>query len=319
MITPPTLTNHETAGWEVESQEEFLTTALKDYNKHDTKATPFNIKSGENAERFREFVGYQDWLLAADFEEQGYKISDVERPAVLDSQGYQSPSIASLSLKYNLGRYREEWSQKLKKFGATLYELAMLGDGIDDGLLDRPPYAYQGEEIEKLVAAAARSCNAASFRMVFSGITGEKLSEKVLNKVKCNKYGQEVAPIEFYAGILKSEHFKERYNKRVDMFDAYGASLADISRVAKTVKSKEGEVYCVAALSSRVVSSTGHRVVVLSADENHVVYHDPGVIGGGEAIKIPKKEFAEKWAGGYNRALLFVSRDIAQANPRPIK
>jgi hypothetical protein len=318
MITVPTPTSHETVGWGVEGQEEFLTAALEGYSR-DSQPTPFNIKSGENAEEFREFVGYQDWLLAADFADRGYKISDAQRPAVLDSHGYQSPSIQNLSVKYNLSYCREEWSKKLKKFGATLYELSMIGGNINEGLLSCPPYAYQGEEIDKVTSAAVRSCNAANFRMVFGGITGEKLSEKVLNRVKNLKHGQEVAPMEFYAGILKSEHFKQRYSKKIDMFDTYGASLSDISKVAKVVKAKGGEAYCVAALSSRIITATGHRVVILSADDKDVVCHDPAVSGGGEAIKIPRKKFAERWAGGYNRTFLFVSRDIPQADLRPVE
>lgn len=305
--------NCEAPEWSVGTQEEFLTAALDGYDKYDAQS-PFIIKSGENAARFKEFVGYQDWLLAADFEERGYKISDAQRPAVLEARAYQSRPIQDLCLKYSLKYYREEWGGKLQRFGATLCKLSLTGGIIDEGLLDRPPYSPQGEEIKEIASASTRSCNAANFRMVFGGITGQKLGEKVLNKVKCQKYGHEVAPMEFYAGILKSEHFKQRYRKKVDMFDTYGASFSDISKVARVVKAKGGDVYCVAALSSKALAGTGHRVTILNADESSVTCHDPGMTSGGEAIKIPRQEFAERWAGGYNRAFIFVSRDIAQSS-----
>ncbi len=157
---------------------------------------------------------------------------------------------------------------------------------IQKGLLEAPPYQAQQDH---------RTCAIANFCMIFAGITGIFIPERVIFEA-----AKEVEGI-----IIKGTHGARMINpdklwqmlQNVFTYKFLGMNIDVLNGIFAHWK-KGGpnrEAYLTVSLSSEVVEGGTHEVVVLGIDEKYVIVHDPSQRVGAANRQIDKKDFIHRW------------------------
>ena len=182
------------------------------------------------------------------------------------------------------------------------------GQLLHPDTVDDPPYYPTKHDWGS--ADASNGCANACFRMIFGGIARETPSQTALSTQLIKKYGTSIVHDEVLTNLLKTPAFKDTYGKQVHTVEYIGADLEHIQKAAQLVKSHrpESRVYCLINLGSASEPTfIWHTGVLLAADEQRVVYHDPSGTTGGPYHALSKEHFLTRWAQTYNRAKLVIS------------
>jgi predicted double-glycine peptidase len=172
--------------------------------------------------------------------------------------------------------------------------------------LNRPPYRFQGDSGFEILKD--KGCANACFRMIYEDITGETLHECVVMEGMQNVYGSHMVEDEAYLRLFYSKTFKDAFpDKPVNTVSIAGANLQTIAKIREKLGPKR-KVYGIVDLQTEnVETGQWHTNILLGADGNNVIVHDPSQKNGGPGKAISKQEFYKRWAVGYNRAHLVIT------------
>lgn len=202
---------------------------------------------------------------------------------------------------------RDMRTERVERLGVETIGPHIMQQILEPGVLNTPPYAYQGEHWD---GDSPRACANACFRMVFEGITGWKPYEDVIAQQMIDHHGSHIVDDSEYHKIFATDIFSEITSRRVRTVEIIGADLRTIGNIALRLKQKgpDTQVYSIVSLGSQSAArDVWHTCVLTGADETEVICHDPGSTKGCADKAIRKTDFARRWAITYNRAQIIVA------------
>jgi hypothetical protein len=156
--------------------------------------------------------------------------------------------------------------------------------------------------------------------MVIDAIRGRSSNHKALNHAAADVFGTSTLHDDEYLKLLSSGALTRRLGKDVGAVSFMGADLRTLAELSTKIRTKlpDKQVYCIVSLLSELhtddtvlhpPSSVGvwHSNVILWANGESVVVHDPSAIRGGAQREIPKDVFMKRWAQAYLRGHLIVA------------
>lgn len=234
-------------------------------------------------------------------------------PECLMPRSYQSSRTASMVEAigfFNPNIRREIEKQRFAKVGAIQRLVDnklpdLMQQDLPEGLLDVPRHRWQSFH---------RGCAGASFLMVMDAITGERTPVEAFEMGYCTVHNDSAVHDEEFLKLYQTEVFKERFGKDVYTLNFMGADLAFIAKLAANIKQKMPgkRVYCTVSLlsdSSPYNAERGiwHTNVLLGADSERVMVHDPARDTGGPYKSVPKDVFLYRWAQAYSTGNLIIA------------
>ena len=196
---------------------------------------------------------------------------------------------------------REKKDDELTKLSQQNIVPKLQKQTIPQGVLDIPPHYYPQE--------SSRTCVTANFRMIFEALTGRTLEETTLldaartqGLINEGQIAGELLPEETLLKLFQADKFKEHFPETIArVIDLDSADFEDISELVSGLKAKAPslQAYCMARIGSEVFEEGWHSVLLLSADEQNVVVHDPSNKVGGASKRISKPDFAQRWGKAF--------------------
>jgi hypothetical protein len=218
---------------------------------------------------------------------------------------------ASAPIVSRVGQIANAYEAMLASFAETETRPVLAPQIIPFGTLTKPPYLTQPNTLDENAPPLSSSgCANACFRMTWAALTGEELDHYTVARAMEQTFGSHVVESQRYLNILRSQVFQSRYGP-TQAFDIVGADLRAIAQIASGARGKGYDtVVCIVQLSSETSKRSTHQCVLLRADVDNVVLHDPSATYGASTRAMPKAEFARRWAIGLNQALIVVSRQL---------
>lgn len=184
------------------------------------------------------------------------------------------------------------------------------GVAIEPGILDEPPYLYQGDG--SFGESRDRGCFNACFRMVFSAITGDYAHEGAVADGLRKVHRSVVAEDEEYLKVFSTRAFKAAYpDKATKVLTIHGADLVTLKTLTTKLKGKRPDVsaYCIINIESEVAPDIWHTNILLGTERDDVVVHDPAAdkSRGKSFRRIGKVVFHQRWAAAHNRAHVIIA------------
>jgi hypothetical protein len=232
---------------------------------------------------------YQSWEAKA-------KSNEIERS--LTDQQYHD--------KWSLSRMR---LQALHDLGES-FSQTTISPEIKPGLLEEPPYCYQGDGDPK---NSGQACFNACFRMVFAGITGDFLHERSVRRAGQYVTNSSTMEDERYLRSFNTPTFRKNYpEKTVVTYTFIGASMGMLAKVVGKLKSSKpnSSIYSIVNLQTetRPFESIWHTNILLGTIGDQVLVHDPTDYEHGAANRaIDMTSFHRRWAVALNRAHLIIA------------
>ncbi|HVA97079.1 MAG TPA: hypothetical protein VND99_05485 [Candidatus Acidoferrales bacterium] len=271
---------------------------------------PSKIHVGPYFSNFAEIQAYLEEQRTAMSAESGVDLS----PEIFFPETYQS-GAANLQVQHmdrEINRRRlsviNERRRRIYEISADITTPAVVNQTISEGVLAVPPFYRQDG-----LPADSASCIAANFRMIFAALAGWAPTEKTLeDAISTIEYTRHHAD-DMYLKLLQTPSFIHEIRKRVSVVSYMGADLDKIAEVADKVHNAnpDAQVFALVNLGSEREGSPDilHANILLSADGENVICHDPtpNTYGGPNKV-IPKEEFARRWALAYNRVHIIVVR-----------
>lgn len=268
-----------------------------------------------------EGLGYKPKVVKGPFlddfsgvmEHVGQKLKELHpslTPEYVMPDGYQSPEvkmrISGMKPRISTGirKLRDERRRLIDQLVEEKISPTLETQTLPAETLSVPPYLSQTKN--------GADCVGACFRMVFEGVTGWAPPQDLLNKHLRLRHNNVKVDDEVLMGIFQTDAFKAMSDKKVTAYELMGTDLAQIGRLSTKVKDRwpESDVFCTVYQSSRTVSDSNilHHNVLLEADGEKVVTHDPRSDVCGPFYEQSYEEFADRWAVSYNRAHLVVAK-----------
>jgi hypothetical protein len=176
---------------------------------------------------------------------------------------------------------------------------------IPEGVLGVPPYYMQ--------EYSGQACFRACFRMIFDGMTGSAPGELALGAALTEVHRDTLVHDEEFLKVFSSPTFQKLYpNVDAQVITITGANLDTIKTLAEGLQAKQPDrkVYCVVSLQTETAQnrSVWHTNVLLGADADTVITHDPSSKWAGKPFRTQSKEnFYSRWAVAFNRAHLIIA------------
>ncbi|HSX17568.1 MAG TPA: hypothetical protein VLH86_05730 [Patescibacteria group bacterium] len=220
-----------------------------------------------------------------------------------------------------LAALRAKRLAELRRLGREVFGPVLKDQKIEPGVLSVPPYFQQGDNGDPDKWMARVGCMNACFRMVFGGISGWRPDELMVGNAIINTANRphehtinRKSTDAHYMQVFHTERFRETFPGQTTTRIITGADLATIASYASAIRQKRpnAQVYCIAKVGTETDDldnpDKAHAVVLTGADADYVYCHDPApFIGTGKANRrMLKSTFAQRWAVGYNTALLVV-------------
>lgn len=210
---------------------------------------------------------------------------------------------------------RVERVNNLEAIANTVTIAATKGQTIDEGLLNTPPFYYQGDmtnEYSKYSADDHRrqGCANACFRMVCSDLIGLPIRHEDVVAQLRKHFGSHLIDNYQYLNFFHSTALNRFTGRSIATIDMLGADFNSIAGIARGARNRWPgcNVYCITPLGSEAASKTiMHQGVLLAVDENSVTYHDPSGVSGKAERTIPKIDFVQRWARGLNQAMFVIA------------
>lgn len=223
---------------------------------------------------------------------------------VLQPDFYQDPGIKKLLRSLDLRQQRRIWdlsydlSAGHNLLAINLWSLQQ-DDIIGPGTLDQPRYLRQKDSTR---------CANAALRMLFQGITGEAVSESAVDP---ERYWLKYRHDREYLNIFHSQRFREQYGMSVQTICFSGMTLETLGKLAGKIKAADSarKVFVVTALETETAEDKRiqHRSVLLGAEGDEVILHDPAPGVGEAARRIAKQEFCRRWAATQNSGYMVIA------------
>lgn len=175
-------------------------------------------------------------------------------------------------------------------------------------ILDVPPFYPTMDDWRR--EQSEKGCSNACFRMIFSALTGQSLSQTALSEQLIETYGTSVVHDEVLTNLLKTPLFEQTYGKQVSTVKYLGMDFDRIQRVTMAIKQRrpESQVFCIVNLSSASSTErTWHSGILLGADKDSVAYHDPSTTHGGAYSTADRETFTRRWTKTYNRTKFVIA------------
>ncbi len=175
-------------------------------------------------------------------------------------------------------------------------------------MLDVPPFLRATDDWQ--YHGAGQACASACLRMVFRAITDYPLSQTALGDALVAKYRTPIVHDEILVKLLQTPTFCHLSGKSVATGEYIGTDFERLQTIVSTIKQQrpDAQVFCLVNLSSRAAGRrTWHTSILLAADPEKVVYHDPSNVHGGAYETEEKLSFTKRWAQTYNRARLIIA------------
>lgn len=180
---------------------------------------------------------------------------------------------------------------------------------LERGLLAIPSYESQtGGDI------GTRECFNACFRMVFNSLTDLDTTQDEVRIALNSSVG--IGPIddEEYLKVFADPRFQEMSGRKCRVVSLIGTDLGVLDKTVRAVKQRQPDanVYSIVSLLSEGVlagdlNTVWHTGVLLYADDDHVIMHDPNERIGRRGRNFPKKDFLQRWGSTFNRAHLVIA------------
>lgn len=176
---------------------------------------------------------------------------------------------------------------------------ALSSQELPTGLLTTPSLYYPQER--------ARGCSAANFRMIFQELTGQNIPERDIFAQAVTQGSTVQIPLGISVdeglllNIFQTNAFKKRFpSVGVIIVPMSGVDFDDIISFIQKIKQKfpsdqQMETFVTISIQSEVTEEGWHQVLLLSADKESVVIHDPSNLVGGANRKLPKDQFSKRW------------------------
>lgn len=171
-------------------------------------------------------------------------------------------------------------------------------------ILNQPPYSKQSREQE---------CVAATMLMVLKDVSPGPISDFAFYNGLNDGLGSYLADDDFYLNLLESEALSRQINKAVGAISFFGADLNFVARIAQKVRERKPHagIYCIVGLLSDSSPATWlkgiwHSNVLLAADEDTVLVHDPRRR---PERRLDKRQFFERWMQAYAKGHIIVVED----------
>ncbi len=267
----------------------------------EAKNQPYRGKDivGPLKDRFNEHIAVIKQQLAA---------IDPDLPLeVLHAEYYQSRDVHQLVASFDfhvrnriemLGRYLPVRHRLL---AIDLWP-AQRDHVIEAGVLDRPRYIQQKDPTR---------CANTAFRMIFQGVTGESVSELAVDPPSPYRFLDEYRHDKEYLSVFHSQRFKEQYGVGVQTICFSGMTLETIAKLARKVKAADNtrKVFVATALETETAKDKRiqHRTVLLGAEEDEVILHDPAPGVGEAERRLTKREFCKRWAATQNSGYMVIA------------
>lgn len=231
-------------------------------------------------------------------------------PDVFAGDTYKHPKTIELleelptAIKEEVAELKRFKRESMFAVGRLMHDILPTHD-LPEGLLTIPKYCRQrrGEE-----------CVIGAFDMVLGDLIGEPLPQDAVRNAAINSglvrpprtSGRSVKLDDNdLTGIFYTDTFKQKHPNRVEAFSFAGFGLDTVGQLAVKLRERMGaeKVYVVLSLdSSNSTWSTTitHRVVLLGAEADYAVVHDPRPDNRGGANKQERADyFYTRWAQGY--------------------
>ena len=207
-------------------------------------------------------------------------------------------------------RLRERRRVALGKLAADTVIPALRVQTLPNKLLADPPFAWQGQSIGAADTRLnpANTCTNACMRMIFGGIAGWVPDEKIIAQEIYSRYNSTSVPDATYLTFLQTPQFFEHYGKRVSRLDFTGADFAWLGKLIGKFARPGVQAFCMINLGSEITKDLWHSNILLSADEESVVCHDPLRLAPSPGRRLPHATFAVRWAYALNRGSLVIAR-----------
>lgn len=178
--------------------------------------------------------------------------------------------------------------------------------------LDTPPFLRATDDWAYYKAGQA--CASACLRMIFHAISDYPLSQTALGNALIAKYKTPIVHDDVLVRLLKTPTFQDLSSRSVITAEYIGMDFGRLQKIADAIKQQhaDAQVFCLVNLSSRAAGRrTWHTSILLAADKEKVVYHDPSNVHGGAYETEARASFAKRWTQTYNRARLVIATPTA--------
>ncbi len=229
-------------------------------------------------------------------------------PDMLQYEAYQSTEtierISELSKEKEdiKDRLKYKKCNKLWRYGTEAVAPVLASQSSPSITFDRPPYVRQEQQ---------RDCSAASFCMLFNGLTGLNLfPDAVAHIARVNQVISRIdEPLDedLLMRMFQSSRFEKQFDIKVKNIPLYGADLRQIADVAQKVKERmpDTKTYCHLRLGKMGNYSVNHNAILLDSSQMGVTLLDPSVLNG-PYYRIEHRKFAGLWARAYMRGNLII-------------
>lgn len=179
---------------------------------------------------------------------------------------------------------------------------------IPPDTLDVPPFSRAADEW--INYRSGQACTSACFKMIFQAIADHPLSHTAIGDALIAKYRTPIVHDEILVRTLKTPTFQQLSKKVSATVEYIGADFEQIQEAATKIRQRfdDVQVFCMINLSSTAAGRrTWHTGILLAADAQKVVYHDPSGVNGGAFSVEERAAFARRWVQSYNRARLIIA------------
>lgn len=292
---------------EAESGVQFFQDAFKQAKEHPLQE---KIVQGKFLSGFLE--------IADDMQKKAYAVdSSLPRGATMPIYAMRDETFKDMK---GLGGLRimddlvKEQRKRIWNYTIKEIEPKVTFQQLQKGVLSEPPIYYKQE--------GDRTCGIANFEMIFSAITGRRVDEQVIMQAASNagvirdntprqyrtqpKQKYEDIEEDLLLSVLQTPAFKEEFpDTQIGIINLVGADFDDISGLISKLRNKAEtmdrsfQVFSMATIGG--LTDDWHHVILLSADEDKVVVHDPAR---GPHKEFEKDDFISVWGLTHLRSRL---------------
>lgn len=213
----------------------------------------------------------------------------------------------------SLGMTREQMSAaqktspRYKTEQQVAFELTMRQQ-VREYIADKPEFLPPEETIvfapsPYVKQQPGRGCVAANMSSIFHAIGVEITEQQLLKSASEQGYGGQDGELKqsatdlFNTSAVLNEVQRIRPEvAEVSAENGYGLTIPDLTRVALEASEQQDEVYMLASVTSEVVPTGIHNVIVKSIGPDTTIINDPGDVLGQEDKEIPTSQFIERFA-----------------------
>ncbi len=205
----------------------------------------------------------------------------------------------STAERTSVDRLHQEQTNALKSFIDEIVKPVLRDQILTEGVVHFPSDYIPQDDV--------RTCTVATFRMIVKDITGKDIPEGLIFSELRSRglliddaFRAYSVPDKILWSLVNTNAFhKEFPDLKIRYRPFTGMSFQDIKNLRQHLNDRglqSAKIYCRLSIASEISSDGWHDIILISADENTVVIHDPSNIVGAAYRHIPKDIFSERWA-----------------------